>query len=514
MTRRHRRMRYYWFIILFALIAFKTVDAAIPYQDVKKGKEFVYNLDIENGMHYWDSLVTVYPSQPEPYFYRGYFRLIIFSQEMLDMNMLKHMNEDFSRCIETVKQRDDYEKSAELNYYLGISYGSVGIYYLLDKNYLMGFISGRRAKNYLERTVKLDSAYYDAYLGLGIYHYYVGLMPSLMKFFAGLLGFKGNAEQGLAEIKTASIKGDFFKMEALITYNLIQYFFLDNKEQPLKVFAELTAQYPENPLFGMLMGYHYRRTFKPQTALTYFKAIDDKYLNTASQIYFMKYYNMAVSFFRLNQFDSTLTTLQKIIPYSDKMTMYYKSAIRYYSALSLLGKNKRGKALSYLKQIPDRDHTSFWYLSSRLFVENPLPGNMDLLISYGNTVFSENYDKADDSDIIETYFAGVPYSVWNIYFADMKAYKLYRKNKPEEAALIYQNVINKVEDYPGTDYLKGWIIVHYAEVLTNSGSFSEAEDVLKRGKSIDDDYMQLIIQRGFNRINKFKEKSLVKISEE
>ncbi|MCK5077278.1 MAG: hypothetical protein KAR38_12930, partial [Calditrichia bacterium] len=159
--------------------------------ELTKGKEYIYRFDVENGYPFFDSLIQVYPKKPIPYFYKGYFQLLIFSQDMTNEDLLKNMKGNFDRCIKLIKDREKYENFAHYNYYLGLSSGAIGIYYILDKNYFKGFIYGRRAKNYLEKTVKINENYYDAYLGLGIYHYYVGLMSGIKKFFAGLFGFSG-----------------------------------------------------------------------------------------------------------------------------------------------------------------------------------------------------------------------------------------------------------------------------------------------------------------------------------
>ena len=53
----------------------------------------------------------------------------------------------------------------------------------------------------------------DAYLGLGIFHYYADVLPSVLKVLGMLVGMGGDAERGLAEIQRAVRNGDLVNVE-------------------------------------------------------------------------------------------------------------------------------------------------------------------------------------------------------------------------------------------------------------------------------------------------------------
>ena len=65
-----------------------------------------------------------------------------------------------------------------------------------------------RGKNYLEDVVEKDPTYYDAYLGLGIYHYLADILPKFVKILSFVLGVEGDRDKGIVELNIAAEKGN------------------------------------------------------------------------------------------------------------------------------------------------------------------------------------------------------------------------------------------------------------------------------------------------------------------
>ena len=83
---------------------------------------------------------------------------------------------------------DKNEDDIDALYYTGSAYLYNGRWYGETGSWLKAFWYGRKGANYLEKVIKKAPDYYDAYYGLGMYHYYADVLPKFIKasfFFIG-----------------------------------------------------------------------------------------------------------------------------------------------------------------------------------------------------------------------------------------------------------------------------------------------------------------------------------------
>ena len=106
---------------------------------------------------------------------------------------------------EEALERDPDDISAA--FFVGGAYGYKARYLALREKWWDAYRSGRKGVKHLEHVVEKDPELADAYLGLGIYHYYADVLPAVLKFFAGFIGLKGDRDRGLAEIHHALREG-------------------------------------------------------------------------------------------------------------------------------------------------------------------------------------------------------------------------------------------------------------------------------------------------------------------
>ena len=134
-------------------------------------------------------------------------------------------------------------------FFLGGALGYQARYLALKEKWWDAYRTGRRGLGYLEEVVERDPGFSDAYLGLGIYHYYADVLPSVLKLFAGLVGMGGDAERGLAEIRRARREGSLVEQEA--RFFLAEIFTSFEKDQwtAFGYARSLRDDYPESELF-------------------------------------------------------------------------------------------------------------------------------------------------------------------------------------------------------------------------------------------------------------------------
>jgi tetratricopeptide (TPR) repeat protein len=116
--------------------------------------------------------------------------------------------------------------------------------------------AGKKMRSLLLKSLELDPNLTDAYLGVGIYNYFVDTLSAIVKilsFFIGLPG--GSRVRGLQQLQMAAEKGDLARAEA--KFYLAKDYSRPNERQyarSLELFQQLAREYPHNPLWPMLIG--------------------------------------------------------------------------------------------------------------------------------------------------------------------------------------------------------------------------------------------------------------------
>lgn len=115
--------------------------------------------------------------------------------------------------------------------------------------------AGVKAREHLLRAIQLDPQMTDASTGLGLYNYYVDTLSTIAKilrFFMGIPG--GEKREGVRQLETAMRSGELTAVEArfYLAKNLRNYD--QSYERAIEVLKPLVDEYPQNPLFHLLLG--------------------------------------------------------------------------------------------------------------------------------------------------------------------------------------------------------------------------------------------------------------------
>jgi hypothetical protein len=161
--------------------------------------------------------------------------------------------------------------TAEMELYAGMGYGLQARLLGLREQHRATARAAVAGRQHLLRCLQLDPQMADAYTGLGLYNYYVDTLSSIarvLRFFMGIPG--GDKQTGIQQLRTAMAQGELTSEEArfylaknLRTYDL-QY------SQAVDVLAPLVRQYPENPVFLLLMGNLEAELWRNEPAAAYF----------------------------------------------------------------------------------------------------------------------------------------------------------------------------------------------------------------------------------------------------
>lgn len=239
--------------------------------------EFVYDMKYKEANALFDEIIKLEPKNPYGYFLKSVCYFWMFQNSPADYNIGEKYKDITFKAIDAAEEvLDKNENNIDAMFYLGGAYGNLGRYYAMNKSWIKGYWYGKKGKNYLLDVVEKDPNYYDAYLGLGIYHYYADVLPKIIKTFSFILGIKGDRELGLRELHLAISKSKNTKSEAMCFLGGIYIDLEKDYTKALPVFKELFEKYPNNKYAGICLAKCYWETVNYEAAIKQYRLMCDK----------------------------------------------------------------------------------------------------------------------------------------------------------------------------------------------------------------------------------------------
>ena len=245
-------------VICVALVAFPArAEIKLP-PDVmtwaKEGINGVYSLDYSTAQQNIQRVFAVYPDHPFALFGNA---MIAWSRyeyefETSDDKQREVFEQILNDSIDGIKRWIKVHPN-DPNGYMGIGalYGLRAMFSMRNRSWITAYFSGRKAISNLEKSLKIDPSYYDAFFGLGIYQYFTGTLPSVIKILAKIVAIKGDPAEGVKQLNLAREKATFTSDSAKLILIEVQntrgskYY---NPQKSLEFIRQLRAKYPTNPL--------------------------------------------------------------------------------------------------------------------------------------------------------------------------------------------------------------------------------------------------------------------------
>jgi tetratricopeptide (TPR) repeat protein len=140
--------------------------------------------------------------------------------------------------------------------YLGMAYALEARLEGMRGHDLPAARASKKMRAALLEAVANDPELNDAYLGMGIYNYFVDTLPTIVKIIRWFIGLPGgDREIGLEQIERTASKGDLARAEA--EFYLAKDFSRDYEgeySRSLQLFQELAREYPRNGLWTLLIA--------------------------------------------------------------------------------------------------------------------------------------------------------------------------------------------------------------------------------------------------------------------
>lgn len=159
------------------------------------------------------------------------------------------------KAIELARAQIAKTDTAEMHVYIEIGFAlKARLYSLRDERRNVAH-AGVAARAECLRALQLDPDMADATAGLGLYNYYVDTLSGIAKMLRFFMGIPaGNKEEGIRQMKIGIEHGAILAVDSrfYLAKNLRTY---DQRYEEAIAEAEpLTARYPHNPVFLLLLG--------------------------------------------------------------------------------------------------------------------------------------------------------------------------------------------------------------------------------------------------------------------
>ena len=177
------------------------------------------------------------------------------------------------KAIQLAQARIATSDSAEMHLYAAMGWAlKARMHALRGENRAVAHTSVAARSEFL-RTLQLDPQMTDATAGIGLYNYYVDSLPGIVKVLRMFMGIPGgNKTEGIQQMQAGidhgmltAVEMRFYLARGLRNYDQ-QY------EQAIAVAEPLVAQYPNNPIFELLLGDLNAKMSRTEKSAEYFRA--------------------------------------------------------------------------------------------------------------------------------------------------------------------------------------------------------------------------------------------------
>ncbi|MBI5744339.1 MAG: hypothetical protein HY952_07305 [Elusimicrobia bacterium] len=218
----------------------------------KKGIDAIYAVDLPEAKKNFEEALAKYPEHPFPHFGIAMTKwaTLEYLEDESDPKLDKEYGELTDKAI-NVGQAWLKKHPGDANAYLcmGGMYGLRARLAVLQHRWWRAYRDGSKAISSTRTALKIDPELYDAYLGLGMYEYYAGTLPGVIKLFAKLI-MNGDSKKGIELLNICKDKGYFNALAAKLL--LIEIYTTTgspyvNSATAVKWSKELRAAYPNHP---------------------------------------------------------------------------------------------------------------------------------------------------------------------------------------------------------------------------------------------------------------------------
>ena len=474
------------FFIVFVFVTFSIVAN----QD-KKYKKLInlaeklsYNFDFDSCEVVIQKAVLYNSDNPQAYLLKSKIHLWYFlgSKEKSDYDLF--FNYSDSVIYKTDKLLEQKSNDPQLIYTLGNIYKYRAMAYGSNGNTLDAFWSTKKSVSFFEDVIEIDSTFYSAYGGIGIFEYALSYVPALFNWAISLSGLTADQQNGFSYLKKASNKGKLDQIEYQFHLSKLYDEHLAEYSKSIGILTTLINKFPKNTLFRYQSAIEYIKSHNLDKAAKelefVFKINHPKFAQTNSFSNFL----MGDIYFRKNEFKKALEFYLLFLK-TTKTTDYtgiasLRTAYCYYF-LENIQEFRRYAILSSNGNL-DLEDDKFAKEMSLNLLGNGFSDEYKLLIKIENSYLSSNY--SDGLKLINDNIDSI--KVDNI-LAQIKYYKssiLIEQKKYNEAEVTLKGI--DTLDLKDAEWVEPMFYINLAKIYYSKKNINKALEMLELAEDNND----------------------------
>ena len=433
------------FLLIISASVLQSQDFGKVHKLITEGINSIYEIDFPTALSKFQEAKSTAPNDLRGPFFEStvYFWKALFTKNRNDYETYLNLSDKIiEKCSGAV---DKNENDLDAQFYMGWTYTlRAFILYYIDKNVLKAASDIKDGNKALVYVVEKNSAYYDAYLGLGIYNYIISFIPRKLQWLTSLLGFSGDRDEGKRQLMLASEKGTYTTTEAKFYLTLLAWR-EENYTLAEDYASQLTGAYPKSPVTWMLWGLLLSQQDKMQEAVNaYEKSLEYNKGKESDIVNKTSFGALGNAYFRMNVFDKAVDYLKKYMNYVTNDDMYNNRLYSIGVSLELTG--SRDEALNYYRQArsnytEDNEWEKFWFRKLNYRLQNKVTITDSLLIVADNNravgkmnEAIENYNRLQggfDQNYNDDIKAQINHGIAQVYFKQKdynKAIEQFKQN--------------------------------------------------------------------------------------
>lgn len=223
-----------------------------------KGIHQAFSWDYEASRKTFEELIEKDPDNPAGDYFMG--ALTLNTIQYLDPQDTGDMEKFLYKSLETAIKKADAilkkrPKDFQAIFWKGVSRGFRGILRLQKGQFLSAASDARVAKGLMDEAIKLKPDFYDAYLGVGMYQYFMGALPAVVKILKMFLFVPGGSkDKGLEYITLAARKATYSNTYGIVVLAGIYRNFDPDFDKALELENRLRNLYPSHPWYALERG--------------------------------------------------------------------------------------------------------------------------------------------------------------------------------------------------------------------------------------------------------------------
>jgi len=148
--------------------------------------------------------------------------------------------------------------------------------------------------------------------GVGLYHFVISLIPPSLQIITTIAGFVADREKAIEELYRCISTGCVWAPIAVMFLVVVKNFFLDEKEDALKLLGRIRENYPRAVTTCYFSGYMSRMNGELETAIRNFNDVKDLVPNNEKMMVAMNY-QIGYAFYLLNDWEKMIEHFEKYL---------------------------------------------------------------------------------------------------------------------------------------------------------------------------------------------------------